>query len=432
MRSNRKLRSSRKRRISIVAVCAAAAITGGVLSSSAFGTGDEERPAAAKPSTASLPVTDNAGTATDDATFDKGVMTLKAAPAAQRKAAAAQPHGEGWKLGGPGKALATGYTIKFYDQKSADWLSRYAKATAADLQRVTHLPITVDTTPVGWEYERPRGEIVMGVLKRPCVPPADGGSHGWKVVHDGSGTKNLSCGFYASSVADTVTSGHTYIDSSFFTADGKPLPSWGETFMRNHISHELGHTMGMTHANRSSARGDCVKGTDSGQKPVMCTPADAYQDKRAGTYVQQFDVQGLRHLAKGAGATLSPQGKVTGLGGKCLDVKGGKAANGTQIQLYRCNGGVAQSWLLEQDGTFRALGKCLDNAGNAATDGNKIQLSDCTGKASQKWSVNAKGQIVHVASGKVLDVTGGSTADSTKVQLHSANSNKRQVWVAPK
>ncbi|QKV94498.1 RICIN domain-containing protein [Streptomyces sp. NA02950] len=422
---------SRKRRISVVAVCAAAAITGGVLSSSAFGTDDEEQPKAARPSTASAPVTDNAGTATDNATFDNGVMALKA-PATPLKTAAAAPHGEGWKLAGPGTSLSTGYTIRFYDQKSADWLSRYAKASATDLRRVTHLPITVDTKPVGWDYQRPKGEIVMGVLKRPCVPPADGDSHGWKVVHDGSGTKNLSCGFFSSSVADTVTSGHAYIDSSFFTSDGKPLPSWGETFMRNHISHEIGHTLGMTHANRSATRGDCVKGSDSGEKPVMCTPADAYPDKRAGTYVQQFDVQGLRHLAKGAGATLSPQGKVTGLGGKCLDVKGGKAANGTQIQLYHCTGGVAQSWLLERDGTFRALGKCLDNAGNAATNGNKIQLSDCTGKASQKWSVNAKGQIVHIASGKVLDVTGGSTADSTKVQLHSANSYKRQVWVTPK
>ncbi len=411
-------------------MCAAAAITGGVLSSSAFGTGDEERPAAAKPSTASPPA-DSAGTATDETTFEHGVMTVKAATAPHTAAAATR--GEGWKLAGPGKWLPTGYTIKFHDQKSVDWLAPYVKRSAADLRRITHLPVTVDTEPVGWDYKRPKGEVTIDVLKRPCLPPADGGSGPWKVVHDGSGIKNLSCGFYSSSVADTVTSGHAYIDSSFFSAEGKPLPSWGETMMRNHISHEIAHTLGMDHANRSARKGDCAVGVDSGEKPVMCSPAaDAYQDKRAGTYVQQFDLQGLRHLAKNTGATLSPQGKVTGIGGKCLDVKGGKAANGTQIQVFRCHGKASQSWLLEQDGTFRANGKCLDDAGNAATDGNKIQLSDCTGKASQKWSVNAKGQIVHVASGKVLDVTGGSTADSTKVQLHSANSYKRQVWVTPK
>ena len=38
--------------------------------------------------------------------------------------------------------------------------------------------------------------------------------------------------------------------------------------MRNHVSHELGHTLGLTHANRSLNKSDCVKGSDSGQFPV--------------------------------------------------------------------------------------------------------------------------------------------------------------------
>lgn len=415
-----------------------AAIVGSLqISSSAFGSQDEEPEAAHSAGAQAGTGAGNSdsgdfGTSdSDGTTFKNGVMSLNAA-SVSRMAAAAPPQGEGWKLNGATKWLPTGYTIKFYDQKSADWLGRYAKASAADLQRVTNLPVTVDTKPVGWDYVRPKGEVVVGVLKRPCVPPADGGNKGWKIVRDGSGSPNLSCGLTSSSLPATVTSGHAYIDSEFFTADGKPAPSRGETFMRNHISHELGHTLGLTHANRSATRGDCVKGSDSGQNPVMCTPAAAYQDKRAGTYVQQFDMQGLRYLAAGAGAALPAQGKVTGLGNKCLDIKGGKAANGTQIQLYTCNGSVAQSWILGKDGTFRALGKCLDNARNASTDGNKIDLYDCTGQPAQRWSVNAKGQIVHVASGKVLDVSGGRTTNGTKIQLYTANTNKRQLWVAPK
>lgn len=317
--------------------------------------------------------------ASDGTVFRDGVMTLNG------PAAGGPAQGEGWKLGGPGKSLGSGYTIKFYDRKSVDWLGRYVKASAAELRRVTGLPVSVDTRPVGWNYARPKGEIVIGVLKRPCLPPEDNGQTGWKVVRDGSGTPNLSCGFYSSSVPGTVTSGHAYIDSSFLTADGKPLPSWGETFTRNHISHELGHTMGLTHADRSAKRGDCAKGSDSGEKPVMCTDTSGYQDKRAGTYVQQFDLQGLRYLARGGGAALPPQGRVTGLGGKCLDAAGTKAV-----------------------------------------------LDDCTGRPAQRWSVNAKRQIVHVASGKVLDVTDGRTANGTKVRLHTANTYKRQLWSVPK
>lgn len=444
------MRLTGKHRISILAaVAATAAIAGSLqLTSSAFGTEtDEDAAPEAASSPAALPAVedvdshaeDSAVYGSDATAFKGGVMSL-GAPASRSAsksgvaAAPAPPQGEGWKLSGATKWLQTGYTIKFYDQKSADWLAPYVQATAADLRRITNLPVAVDTKPVGWDYSRPRGEVVIGVAHRPCLPP-DGdsmGSTGWKVVRDGSGMANLSCGFTSSSLPETVTSGHAYIDDEFFTPAGKPTAAMGETYMRNHVSHEIGHTLGLTHANRSMNKSDCVKGSDSGEFPVMCSPAYAYQDKRAGTYVQQFDLQGLRLLASGAGAVLSPQGKVTGIGSKCLDVKGGKAVNGTQIQLYTCNGSAAQSWILGKDGTLRALGKCLDDARNAGANGDKISLYDCNGTPAQRWSVNAKGQIVHVASGKVLDVTGGSTANGTAVQLYTANTNKRQVWVTPK
>ncbi|MCC3769860.1 ricin-type beta-trefoil lectin domain protein [Streptomyces sp. UNOC14_S4] len=436
------MRLTGKRRIAVAATGAVAAIAVTMqITPSAFGTEDTTGTTAATAATAAqanVGPADSGASPTDGTVFHDGAMSLDAPPVRARAAVAAAPQatpqGEGWKLAdGVTKSLATGYTIKFYDQKSVDWLGRYVKASADDLRRITNLPISVNTSPVGWNYVRPQGEIVIGVAKRPCVPPADNGQTGWKVVRDGSGTPNLSCGFISWSGDGTVTSGHAYIDSEFFTADGKPAASWGgETFMRNHISHELGHTMGLTHADRSATRGDCAVGKDSGEKPVMCTANHGYQDARAGTYVQQLDVQGLRYLATGAGAAVPPQGKVTGLGGKCLDVKGGKTANGTQIQLYTCNGSATQSWIVGKDGTFRALGKCLDNARNAATDGNKIELFDCNGAASQRWSVNTRGQIVHVASGKVLDVTGGSTADSTKIQLHTPTTDKRQLWAVPK
>ncbi|MEU7600379.1 ricin-type beta-trefoil lectin domain protein [Streptomyces sp. NPDC041003] len=430
-----------KHRISMVAAAAAVAIVGSLqLSPTAFGTegtGETAPPATEAPDTH---VEDFAVHGSDSAAFEDGVVPLRteAPKAALRSAAAdapAPPQGEGWKLVGATKWLQTGYTIKFYDQKSADWLGPYVQASAADLRRITNLPVTVDTKPVGWEYKRPKGEVIIGVLHRPCLPPAGEGSmgsKGWKVVHDGSGNANLSCGFTSSSVAETVTSGDAYIDDEFFTPAGKPTAAFGETYMRNHISHELGHTLGLAHANRSLNKSDCVKGTDSGQFPVMCSPTYAYQDGRAGNFVQQYDVQALRVLASGAGATLSPQGKVTGLAAKCLDVKGGKAVSGTQIQLYTCNGSAAQSWILGKDGTFRAFGKCLDNARNASTNGNKISLYDCNGTPAQRWSVNAKGQIVHVASGKVLDVTGGATANGTAVQLYTPNTTKAQVWTTPK
>ncbi|MFF4294213.1 hypothetical protein ACFY0N_11225 [Streptomyces vinaceus] len=296
-----------KYRIPLVAACAVVAAAGGLLAPAAFGTEDAGTTASAgadpsaTPEEAALPEGeapdaadgDAAVSADDHTPFGNGVMSIggsrtAGAPRPAAVAGATPPQGEGWKLSGATKWLATGYTIKFYDQKSADWLAPYVKATAADLQRITNIPVAVDTRPVGWDYSRPRGEVVIGVAHRPCVPPAaEGsmGSTGWKVVRDGSGSANLSCGFTSSSLADTVTSGHAYIDDEFFTSAGKPTASMGEAVMRNHVSHEIGHTLGLTHANRSMTKGDCVKGTDSGEFPVMCTPTYAYKDKRAGTYV---------------------------------------------------------------------------------------------------------------------------------------------------
>ncbi|QEV16871.1 hypothetical protein CP975_04590 [Streptomyces alboniger] len=279
----------------MAAVGAAAAVVAGLqLSPSAFGTDDadatdDRAPASSRPATAPTRAEashagrqDFGSSGSDGTRFRDGVMSLTPAPpaASARRAAPAAPHGEGWTSAGAARLLGTGYTVRFYDKRAADWLGPYVKRSVADLRRVTNLPVTVDSRPVGWDHVRTRGEVVIGLLRRPCVPPADGGGSGWKVVRDGSGSKNLSCGFYASSLPATVTSGHAYINDEFFTADGKPAPSMGETYLRNHISHELGHTMGLAHANRGAAPGDCVKGTDSGQAPVMCTPGKAAQDDR--------------------------------------------------------------------------------------------------------------------------------------------------------
>lgn len=256
----------------MVAAAAAVAIVGSLqLSPTAFGTedtGETAPPTAGAPDSHDShdsPAEDSAAHGSDGTVFKDGVMSLGAqAPKSAARSAAsgtaataaapAPPSGEGWKLSGATKWLQTGYTIKFYDQKSADWLAPYVQASAADLRRITNLPVSVDTKPVGWDYVRPKGEVVVGVAHRPCVPPAGEGSMGstgWKVVRDGSGTANLSCGFTSSSVAETVTSGHAYIDDEFFTPAGKPTAAMGETYMRNHVSHELGHTLGLAHANRS-------------------------------------------------------------------------------------------------------------------------------------------------------------------------------------
>ncbi|GAA2582152.1 hypothetical protein GCM10010399_09930 [Dactylosporangium fulvum] len=130
-------------------------------------------------------------------------------------------------------------------------------------------------------------------------------------------------------------------------------------------------------------------------------------------------------------AAAAGTGAITGYGGKCVDVAGANAANGTRVQLWTCNGTNAQSWTVGTDGTIRALGKCLDVAGGSTADGAKVQLWDCNGTGAQQWVANAVRDIVSSQANKCLDATGVSSADGTPLQIWTCAGGANQKWNVP-
>ncbi|GIJ49296.1 glycosyl hydrolase [Virgisporangium aliadipatigenens] len=124
-------------------------------------------------------------------------------------------------------------------------------------------------------------------------------------------------------------------------------------------------------------------------------------------------------------------GPVVGFAGKCLDVRDGATADGTQIQLYTCNYSSAQHW--SRDGqTLRAFGKCLDISGAGTADGTKVQLYTCNTSGAQNWVPNSDGTLRNPASGKCLDVSGVNSADSTPVHLWTCVAGAaNQKWMLP-
>ncbi|BCJ63703.1 ThuA domain-containing protein [Polymorphospora rubra] len=123
-------------------------------------------------------------------------------------------------------------------------------------------------------------------------------------------------------------------------------------------------------------------------------------------------------------------GPVVGLAGKCLDVRSGATADGTQVQLYTCNGTAAQTWTRNGQ-TLRALGKCLDVSGAGTANGTKIQLWTCNGSGAQNWAPQANQTLVNPASAKCLDVSGNNSADSTPVHLWACGTGANQKWTLP-
>ncbi|MFI6316712.1 ThuA domain-containing protein [Nonomuraea sp. NPDC050556] len=135
-----------------------------------------------------------------------------------------------------------------------------------------------------------------------------------------------------------------------------------------------------------------------------------------------FDVDDFTFVAGGGSG-----GSIVGLGGKCLDVRGGASADGTVVQIYGCNGSPAQTWSRTGQ-TFRALGKCLDVSGAGTADGTKIQLWTCNNSGAQNWAPQSNGTLLNPNSGKCMDVSGANPADSTPVILWTCHTGPNQKW----
>jgi GH43 family beta-xylosidase len=125
--------------------------------------------------------------------------------------------------------------------------------------------------------------------------------------------------------------------------------------------------------------------------------------------------------------------------GKCLDVNGGNAADGTNIFQWTCNGGTNQKWRLEDlgDDTNRlvnvATGKVADVADCSGADGADIRQWSWLNNKCQRYRLvfTATGdyvRIVNESTGKVTDVADCGTANGTDVRQWTWLNNNCQQW----
>ncbi|WP_182876836.1 polysaccharide deacetylase family protein [Microbispora sp. H10670] len=113
--------------------------------------------------------------------------------------------------------------------------------------------------------------------------------------------------------------------------------------------------------------------------------------------------------------------------GRCLDVPNASQNDGTQVQLYDCNGQSNQTWSSSSSGEIRVYGsKCLDAGGTG--NGAVVQIYSCHGGDNQKWRVNGDGSIQGVQSNLCLDAAGAGTGNGTKLQLYSCHGGNNQKW----
>jgi hypothetical protein len=115
--------------------------------------------------------------------------------------------------------------------------------------------------------------------------------------------------------------------------------------------------------------------------------------------------------------------------GRCLDVTGVSTNNGTQVELWDCNGQTNQSWTYTASKQLTVYGnKCLDVSNQGTANGTSVVIWDCNGQINQQWNVNANGTITGVQSGRCLDANNRGTANGTRIIIWDCNGQTNQQW----
>jgi alpha-galactosidase len=117
---------------------------------------------------------------------------------------------------------------------------------------------------------------------------------------------------------------------------------------------------------------------------------DAYDNQTSpGTRIEIWDCNGGANQewsATSAGDLRAYNGT------ECLGAAGGSSAWGTPVQIQPCDGSQGQRWTLNADGTVTdpGTGLCLDVTGGNVpagnVDGTQVEVYGCNGGANQIWS----------------------------------------------
>ena len=189
----------------------------------------------------------------------------------------------------------------------------------------------------------------------------------------------------------------------------------------------------------------------SSDTPVANWNRTRYNNGSGTTQVEAYSIVGAGHelpikgtqmaayavhfmgLDGGGTTTGGATGALHAVGaGKCLDDPNSTTTQGTQQQIYSCNGQANQTWTHnsanELTVTVGGTTLCLDANGKGTTNGTKAILWACNGQTNQQWNLNANGTVTGVQSGLCLDVTGASTANGALVDLWACSGAGNQRW----
>ncbi len=121
---------------------------------------------------------------------------------------------------------------------------------------------------------------------------------------------------------------------------------------------------------------------------------------------------------------------IVGVGGRCIDIRGGAAVNRADLLMNTCDGRPSENWLYSTgDKSLRSLDKCMEVAGNARKAGSRVQLNSCSGTSAQAWDRRAADRTIGPAAGLCLQPKAGSTALLATLEIATCKAGSAaQQW----
>ncbi|MDX3850290.1 ricin-type beta-trefoil lectin domain protein [Streptomyces sp. AK02-01A] len=158
-------------------------------------------------------------------------------------------------------------------------------------------------------------------------------------------------------------------------------------------------------------------------KPATAAPQAEPEKKAAARKAPAPTREAAPPAAK---ASTAGRALVSAQSGKCLSAVNGK--DGSQLQLWPCDGSAAQRWDFRADGTIRAMGLCMDVAGGSTANSTAIQVAVCSGNGAQQFYLNDTEDLVARSATKCVDIYDGRTGNGTPAILWPCTGTKNQTW----
>jgi hypothetical protein len=210
--------------------------------------------------------------------------------------------------------------------------------------------------------------------------------------------------------------------SRFFTATNNVFSAIGTWATANYCCNNNTGTLTVTNNWTSSGSTNVTNGDHSNTVSGNTTVTNGNWPAGAQSVIASAGVQSSGGGTQNVMIVGQPSGR-------CLDVPNRSTTNGTQLQLWDCNGGTNQRWTATTSRQLMVYGnKCLDASGQGTSNGTAVIIWDCNGQTNQQWSINSNGTITGVQSGLCLDASGAATINGTKIQLWACLGGANQQW----